>query len=115
MKKTSSGSRKKLPPIWAEKVDRLEEVVAHEFGFETTNEIWKRVRTPYSCWARWITWHRMLKWGMTSVMAGQYSGFHHSSVLYGVTSLIRDSIQVDDLQQIITRINTKSSEQPPIE
>lgn len=115
MKKTSRGSRKKLPPIWAEKVARLEEVVAHEFGFGTTNEIWKHVRTPYNCWARWVTWHRMLKWGISSVMAGQYSGYSHSTVLYGANCLARELVQFDELQQIIARINTKWSEQPPIE
>ena len=115
MKKPSTGYRKKLPPIWAEKVNRLEEVVANEFGFRYKSQIWAHKRTPYSCWARWVTWHRMLKWGMSSLMVGRYSGFTRSSVLYGANCLARDLVQFDELQQIISRINTKSSEQPPIE
>ena len=104
MKRKSTGSRKKLPPIWAEKVARLEEVVANEFGREL-DELWSSSRELTSVWARWVIWHYMLKWKIPSIQISRYCGFSHSSALYGSNKLTFELTYIDELREMFLNVS----------
>ena len=103
MKTKSNGSRKKLPPVWAKKVERLEEVVAHEFGHEL-DELWKPTRNITSVWARWVIWHYMTKWNIRLNQILRHCGFSQTSPSYGSVKLRDELTHSAELQEMFLNV-----------
>jgi len=107
MKKPSTGCREKLPPVWAEKVDRVIDAVVIEFGFDDESDIWERTRVPYRCWARWVVWSLMAEIGLSANQTGKRTGWGYTSVLYGINRLREDIARNPDIRGIFNRVTVK--------
>lgn len=105
MKTKSNGSRKKLPPVWAKKVDRVIDAVVYEFGFDDESDIWEHTRVPYRCWARWIVWSLMCEIGVSANQTGKLTGWCHGSVLNGITRLREEVVNNADIRSIFQRVS----------
>ena len=105
MKKPLNGSIKKLPPVWAKKVDRVIDAVVIEFGFDDESDIWERTRVPYRCWARWIVWCLMIEMGLSANQTGIRTGWNYASVSYGVKRLREDIVRNPDIRGIYNRVS----------
>ena len=86
MKTKSNGCTGKLPNALKSRASNIVRVVLDEFGIDE-EALFGGDRKPLTCWARWVMFKQLRALGMTCGMVGNYAGYNHSSVSYGVVQL----------------------------